>query len=120
MNENLERSETQSSAPPQEPSDGRASVTPSYAASSHPQRLSILSLGVALGLTGGATVFLIGIATGLFGWGEFVVQVLSSLYIGYEPSIVGSIAGGVWAFVHGFFVGAFIAWFYNKLIRIRR
>ena len=85
-----------------------------------PTRLGILSLGVAAGITYGLSVFAFGIMTGLFGWGEFVVEVLSSLYVGYEPSIIGSISGGVWGFVHGFFTGAFFAWLYNRLLRSRR
>jgi hypothetical protein len=34
-------------------------------------------------------------ATAMFGWGIGVVQVLSTLYIGYEPSFVGAISGAV-------------------------
>ena len=85
-----------------------------------PGRLGIISLGVALGLTSAVIVFVLGIMAGLFGWGVVAVQVLSSLYIGYEPSFVGSIAGGVWAFVDGFFVGVMIAWLYNRVLLMRR
>ena len=51
--------------------------------------LGVLSLGVALGATGALIVFLIGFTTAIFGWGILVVQVLATLFIGYEPTFVG-------------------------------
>ena len=82
--------------------------------------LGVISFGLALGLTLALVVFLIGLTTALFGWGILVVQVLSTLLIGYEPSFVGAVAGAVWAFVDGFIAGAFLAWLYNRfVIRIR-
>ena len=65
-------------------------------------------------------MFILGLAATLFEWGILVVKVLSTLYIGYMPSFVGSIAGAVWAFVDGFIAGALMAWLYNKLLRSRR
>jgi hypothetical protein len=79
--------------------------------------LGVLSLGVALGLTNALAVFLLGIATAVFGWGILVVQVLSTLYIGYEPTFLGSVTGAVWAFVDAFFGGVLFAWIYNRLVR---
>ncbi len=71
-------------------------------------------------MTAAAFVFLIGIAAWLFEWGVGVVAVLSSLYIGYSPSIVGAVAGAVWAFVDGFAAGVVVAYLYNRLLRSRR
>ncbi len=48
--------------------------------------------------------------------GVSLVAVLSSLYIGYAPSFVGSVAGTVWAFVDGFIGGVIIAWLYNRFL----
>jgi hypothetical protein len=82
--------------------------------------LGVISFGLALGLTLALAVFLIGLTTALFGWGILVVQVLSTLLIGYEPSFVGAVAGAVWAFVDGFIAGAILAWLYNRfVVRIR-
>ena len=82
--------------------------------------LAVTSFGLALGIVSALTVFVIGIGAGLFGWGILVVQVLSSLYIGYEPSFVGAVSGAVWAFVGGLIGGALIAWLYNRLVARRR
>ncbi len=81
-----------------------------------PGSLAAISFGLAVGLTWAFAVFLLGLAAGLFDWGVPVVLVLSSLYIGYAPSFVGSIAGAVWAFVDGFIGGVIIAWLYNRFL----
>jgi hypothetical protein len=79
--------------------------------------LGVMSMGVALGVTSALVVFFIGITTAVFGWGALVVQVLSTLYIGYEPSFIGSVTGAVWAFVDGFIGGMLFAWIYKRLVR---
>ena len=54
--------------------------------------LSIKGLGLALGLTWGAGLFLLGLA-GSLGWGRPLVEVLGSVYLGYGPSLNGSLIG---------------------------
>jgi len=81
--------------------------------------LGVVSLGLAFGITWALGMFLLGIAAALFDWGVPVVAVLSSVYIGYSPSFVGSIAGAVWGFVDGFIGGVLMAWLYNKFVTRR-
>ncbi len=81
--------------------------------------LGVVSLGLAFGITWALGVFLLGIAAALFEWGVPVVAVLSSVYIGYSPSFVGSVSGAVWGFVDGFIGGALLAWLYNKIVSRR-
>ncbi len=81
--------------------------------------LGVVSLGLAFGVTWALGVFLLGLAAGLFDWGVPVVAVLSSVYIGYSPTFVGSITGAVWGFVDGFIGGVIIAWLYNKFVSRR-
>ena len=40
---------------------------------------------------------------------------LSRIYRGYSLTVVGSLIGGLWAFVDGLVGGAVFAWLYNKL-----
>ena len=120
MGEQTEQPQIPEPAPAPQAAPQPAAPQSSPAPVAGPNRLGILSFAVALGLTSAFVVFLLGIMAGLFGWGVLVVEVLSSLYIGYEPSFVGSIAGGVWGFVDGFFIGVVIAWLYNRLLRMRR
>jgi len=48
------------------------------------------ALGVAIGVLWSAYVLFCGI-TAMFGWGVALVDAISSLYIGYGPSIPGAI-----------------------------
>ncbi|MFQ5883245.1 MAG: bacteriophage holin [Candidatus Methylomirabilales bacterium] len=77
------------------------------------QPLSIKGLGLALGLTWGASIFLLGLA-GAAGWGRALVEVLGSAYLGFHPSLGGSLIGGLWGFVDGTLGGIIIAWLYNR------
>jgi len=83
-------------------------------------QLGVISFGVALGLTWAVFVFLLSLAAGLLGWGVPVVSVLSTLYVGLEPSLVGCIAGAVWAAANGFVLGVVFAWLYNRVLGTRR
>jgi hypothetical protein len=76
----------------------------------------VISFGLALGITLALLTFVVGITAGLFGWGVVLVQVLSNLFLGYEPSFVGAIVGAVWAFVDGLIAGVIFAWLYNRFV----
>jgi hypothetical protein len=77
-------------------------------------RLSVKGLGLALGVTWGAGVLMLGLI-GAIGWGRAVVDVLGSLYLGFRPTLLGSVIGGAWAFVDGAIAGIVVAWLYNRL-----
>jgi hypothetical protein len=79
-------------------------------------RLSPNALGVAIGILWAAYVLFCGI-TAMFGWGVELVDVISSLYIGYGPDVPGAIIGTVWGFVDGYIAGFVIAWIYNRLAK---
>ena len=82
--------------------------------------LGVISFGLAVGVTFAIFVFLLGIVAAVLGWGVLVAQALSSLFVGYSPTFVGSFAGAVWGFFSGFVVGAMIAWLYNRFLLRRR
>jgi hypothetical protein len=77
-------------------------------------RCQPLALGVAIGVLWAIYVFGAGI-TAMFGWGNALVEVLASLYIGYGASIIGAIIGAIWALVDGFVAGVIVAWIYNLI-----
>jgi len=77
--------------------------------------LNVLSLALALGIACAVYALFIGVVAWLFGWGTSIVEVISSLYIGYKPTPLGSIIGGIWAFIDGFIGGVIIVWLYNRL-----
>ena len=82
--------------------------------------LGVIAFGFALGLTCGIFVFLLGLSASLLGWGLELAVALSSVFIGFGPTIVGTITGAVWAFVDGLVAGILIAWLYNRFHRNRR
>jgi hypothetical protein len=86
----------------------------------HHTTLGVVSFGLALGLTWAIFVFVLGIVAGFLGWGVGIGVALSTLYVGYDATLIGAIAGAVWAFVNGLVAGVLIAWFYNRFLLTRR
>ncbi len=71
--------------------------------------LGVISFGLAVAITSAAFTFFLGLMATFFGWGVELAGALSSLYIGFSPTFVGTITGAVWAFVDGFVAGVMIA-----------
>lgn len=78
--------------------------------------LGVISFGLAMGLTSAIFVFVLGVMASFFGWGVEAARMLSSLFLGFGPTFVGTIAGAVWAFVDGLVAGLMIAWLYNRFL----
>lgn len=78
------------------------------------QKCDVFALGLGIGILFAAYVFMLGLTALWFDWGTELVKILSSLYIGYNATFLGSVIGGIWAFVDGFIAGVVIAWVYNK------
>ncbi|MFA6130712.1 MAG: bacteriophage holin [Patescibacteria group bacterium] len=53
-------------------------------------------------------------------YGEALVELMSSVYIGYVPGPVGAIVGAVWGFVDAAAGCAVFAWLYNFLSAYKR
>jgi len=53
----------------------------------------------------------------MFGWCVKFVDVMSSIYIGLNSTLIGSIIGAVWGFFDGAVGGAMIAFFYNLALK---
>jgi hypothetical protein len=80
------------------------------------EKCNIKALAVAIGVLWAIYVLFLGWIAA-FGWGRELVTVLSSLYMGYKPTFLGGIIGGIWAFVDGAIAGAIIAWVYNLVAK---
>ena len=78
--------------------------------------LGVISFGLAVATTSAVFTFFLGLMATFFGWGIELAMALSSLYIGFSPTFVGTIAGAVWGFVDGFAAGVMIAWLYNRFL----
>lgn len=76
-------------------------------------RLSVLRLGVAIGLTTAIAMFITGILSWQYDFGTPILNLMSSIYIGFAPTLKGSFIGAGCGFVDGFICGILIAFFYN-------
>ena len=80
-------------------------------------KLNVKAFGLASGIIWALAMFFIGIINMFFAWGGALEQLMSTLYIGYQPTFLGSIIGGVWGFFDAGIGGLIFAWLYNKLAK---
>lgn len=78
----------------------------------HGKKLHALAFGFALGLMSAIFTFILGLFA-IRGYGLGYVNMLSTVYIGFGPSFLGSIVGAIWAFCESFIFGAIFAALYN-------
>ena len=81
-------------------------------------RLSIRALAIGVGAAWAFCMLFVGWAS-LFGWGKAFVEMMSSVYIGFAPTVLGGIIGAVWGFADGAIGGAIIALVYNAVAKQR-
>lgn len=80
------------------------------------EKIDVKALAIGLGLSWGLGMLLVGEAAA-FGWGGKFVDVISSVYIGFAPTLLGGVIGGIWGFFDGAIGGALIALFYNAFAK---
>ena len=76
-------------------------------------RISVCNLGMAMGLTWGLMMFVVSFLTMLFGIGSPFVDIFSSVYWGFDSTVIGAVLGFIWGFIYGYITGVLIASFYN-------
>jgi len=79
--------------------------------------LSVLGLGLAMAIWWGLAILLVGLMSWLWNWGTPFVDMMGTVYIGYNPTFIGTIIGTIWALIDGFIGGIVLAWFYNLFRR---
>ncbi|NOZ77249.1 MAG: membrane-associated protein [Euryarchaeota archaeon] len=78
------------------------------------EKLDVKALAAGLGVSWAVCMLFVGWAS-MFGWGTGVVEMMSSIYLGFAPSVLGGIIGAVWGFIDGAIGGAIIALVYNAV-----
>lgn len=81
-------------------------------------KLRVLPMAFGLGVTWGIGIMLLGWVSAA-GWGTKLVEVLSSLYLGYASAFLGGVIGGIWGFGDGFFAGLVLSLLYNAFARAK-
>ena len=80
-------------------------------------RLDPKACGLALGTLWAAGLIIIALFSMFHGsYGNTIIGILSSVYLGYDNTIPGAIIGGIWGFVDGGVGGWLFAWLYNKFL----
>ncbi|MFV1998097.1 MAG: bacteriophage holin [Acidiferrobacterales bacterium] len=79
-------------------------------------KIDAKALAIALGSAWGLMLLFVGWAA-MFGWSTKFVEIMASTYIGFEPSFLGGIIGGIWGFVDGAIGGFIIAIIYNAVAK---
>jgi hypothetical protein len=80
-------------------------------------KIDVKALALALGITWGAAVMLMDLAFIMTGWGGAFVDAMGEFYLGYQPTVIGSVIGFVWGFIDLGIGGAVIALIYNKFAK---
>ena len=79
-------------------------------------KLNIWAFSLALGICGGAGIFLVTWWVLAFGAMEpGSTTLLGRVFIGYNLSALGRGIGAVWGFITGFVGGVIFSWLYNTL-----
>lgn len=78
-------------------------------------KLDIKAFGLACGIVWGAAMLSLGLLNTFSDWGYGIEGAMATLYIGYTPTLLGSIIGGIWGFADAGIGGIVLAWLYNKL-----
>lgn len=76
-------------------------------------KLSPVGLGLSLGVLWGLSLFILGLVAYYYTYGHPFVLAMGTVYLGYEPTIKGSVLGGIIGFLDAFITGFLIAWLYN-------
>lgn len=80
-------------------------------------KIDVSGLACGLGATWGLSMLFVGWLAAFLGYGTGIVEVMSSIYIGFTPTFIGGIVGGVYGFIDGAIGGALIALFYNWFVK---
>ncbi len=82
-------------------------------------KLKVVPMALGAGVTWGLGMLFLGWVSAT-GWGAKIVEVLSSLYVGYASTFLGGVIGGLWGFADAFLAGLLLTLLYNAFAAGRR
>ena len=83
------------------------------AVDSHIATLKPCAMGMSLGVLSGLSLFVMAMIAGNFEWGGHFISTMSSVYVGYNATLIGAIIGFGWGFLDGVICGGLFAMLYN-------
>ena len=78
-------------------------------------KLNVKALAIGVGVSWATCMLFAGWAS-MFGWGAKLVELMSSVYIGFAPTFLGGLIGAMWGFIDGAIGGAIVAFVYNMIV----
>ncbi len=78
------------------------------------KNINVIGAAIGIGIAWAFMLLFAGIAS-IFNWGGPFVTIMSSIYIGYGPSIEGSLIGALWGFIDGAIFGFIFAVIHNSI-----
>lgn len=79
-------------------------------------KLNVCRFALAVGITCSLGIFLLGLVSTLTGgFGDRAIEMVSSIYIGFQATFVGSFIGALWGLVDGTVMGFLLSSIYNLL-----
>jgi hypothetical protein len=79
-------------------------------------KLNVKAFALAGGTLWAAAAFLLALTALWFDWGTEFVDLIGTIYIGYEATVVGALVGAIWGFVDVGIACVVFAWLYNLTI----
>lgn len=82
----------------------------------HSHGLNVRAFALACGVTWGLGTLILGLLAFFSGYGVMAVTNLGSVYVGFAPTLAGSIIGAIWGFIDGLIGGLILAFVYNRFV----
>ena len=80
------------------------------------EKINVKALAIGVGIAWATCMLFIGWAS-IFGWGTGFLNAMSSVYVGFAPTVLGGIIGAIWGFIDGAIGGVVIALVYNYIVK---
>ncbi|MDF2378716.1 MAG: bacteriophage holin [Candidatus Gracilibacteria bacterium] len=81
------------------------------------QKLSVFGLGISCGIVWAFAVLFLGLVQMMWGPWPGITNLIAEGYMGFAPTVGGSLIGALWGFVDAFIGGALVAWLYNMFAK---
>ncbi len=81
------------------------------------QLLNYKVVSLSIGIFWAICMFFVGIMATFVNWGKPMVDMMASVYIGFEPTLTGSFIGAAWSFADGLVCGLLFTFIYNKVAK---
>ncbi len=75
------------------------------------------SLALTSAIVWGGAVLLIGLSGALLNYGNMIVNLIGTVYIGYNNTVTGAFIGAIYGIVDGLVCGWIFAWLYEYLLK---